>query len=153
MMELGSMEKSHSDKCTDDGSHSLPECWNAQRVRMTSFPYSAQVPSLSTALITSSSESSEEIDEEEEKAWPLGIVEGQASSYADEERRLRRPWRRPPRRSLLSSLLRRPSAPVWMKASVSYLFLPQEERMSNISRINSFPLDDCRSRSLQDEHF
>ncbi|XP_016908863.1 sodium/hydrogen exchanger 3 isoform X1 [Apis cerana] len=68
MMELGSMEKSHSDKCTDDGSHSLPECWNAQRVRMTSFPYSAQVPSLSTALITSSSESSEEIDEEEEKA-------------------------------------------------------------------------------------
>lgn len=69
MMELCSMEKSHSEKCgTEDGSHSLPECWNPQRLRMSSFPYSAQVPSLSTALITSSSEDSEEIDEEEEKA-------------------------------------------------------------------------------------
>ncbi|XP_017766179.1 PREDICTED: sodium/hydrogen exchanger 3 isoform X1 [Eufriesea mexicana] len=68
MMELGSMEKTHSDKVTEDGSHSLPECWNPQRLRMSSFPYSAQVPSLSTALINSSSESSEEIDEEEEKA-------------------------------------------------------------------------------------
>ncbi|KAG7200405.1 hypothetical protein KM043_017860 [Ampulex compressa] len=68
MMELGSMDRFQSDKGTDDGSHSLPECWNAQRLRMSSFPCSAQVPSLSTALITSSSESSEEIDEEEEKA-------------------------------------------------------------------------------------
>ncbi|XP_015431274.1 PREDICTED: probable Na(+)/H(+) antiporter nhx-9 [Dufourea novaeangliae] len=69
MMELGSMERSRSDKVTDDGSHSLPECWNPpHKYRMTSFPYSAQVPSLSTALITDSSESSEDIDEEEEKA-------------------------------------------------------------------------------------
>nr|XP_012143569.1 PREDICTED: sodium/hydrogen exchanger 3 isoform X1 [Megachile rotundata] len=69
MMELGSMEQFQSDKATEDGSHSLPECWNhPQRLRNSSFPYSAQVPSLSTALITSSSESSEEIDEEEEKA-------------------------------------------------------------------------------------
>ncbi|XP_034186248.1 na[+]/H[+] hydrogen exchanger 2 [Osmia lignaria lignaria] len=69
MMELCSMERSNSERGTEDGSHSLPECWNhPQRLRMSSFPYSAQVPSLSTALITSSSESSEEIDEEEEKA-------------------------------------------------------------------------------------
>lgn len=69
MMELGSMERSQSDKVTDDGSHSLPECWNPpHKYRMSSFPYSAQVPSLSTALITDSSESSEDIDEEEEKA-------------------------------------------------------------------------------------
>ncbi|XP_053980486.1 sodium/hydrogen exchanger 3-like isoform X2 [Hylaeus volcanicus] len=69
MMELGSMERSQSDKVTDDGSHSLPECWNTpQKYRMGSFSYSAQVPSLSTALITSSSESSEDIDEEEENA-------------------------------------------------------------------------------------
>ncbi|XP_060818789.1 sodium/hydrogen exchanger 3 isoform X1 [Bombus pascuorum] len=69
MMELCSIDMSQSDKCTEDGSHSLPECWNPQRIRMSSFAYSAQVPSLSTALITSSSsESSEEMDEEEEKA-------------------------------------------------------------------------------------
>ncbi|XP_076246587.1 na[+]/H[+] hydrogen exchanger 2 isoform X2 [Calliopsis andreniformis] len=69
MMELGSMERSHLEKGTDDGSHSLPECWNpSQRLRMSLFPCSAQVPSLSTALITSSSESSEELDEEEERA-------------------------------------------------------------------------------------
>lgn len=67
MMELGSIGKPRSEK-GDDGSHSLPECWNPQRLLMSSFPCSAQVPSLSTALITSSSESSEEIDEEEEKA-------------------------------------------------------------------------------------
>ncbi|KAK2586919.1 hypothetical protein KPH14_009850 [Odynerus spinipes] len=66
MMELGTMEKS-SDR-TDDGSHSLPECWNPQRLRMSSYLCTGQVPSLSTALITSSSESSEEIDEEEERA-------------------------------------------------------------------------------------
>ena len=69
MMELGSMERARSEKRAYDGSHSLPECWNhPQRLRMSSFPYSAQVPSLSTALIASSSESSEDIDEEEENA-------------------------------------------------------------------------------------
>ncbi|XP_078038317.1 na[+]/H[+] hydrogen exchanger 2 isoform X3 [Augochlora pura] len=69
MMELGSMETSQSDMVTEDGSHSLPECWNPpHNYRMSSFPYSAQVPSLSTALIMDSSESSEDIDEEEEKA-------------------------------------------------------------------------------------
>ncbi|XP_017881966.1 sodium/hydrogen exchanger 3 isoform X2 [Ceratina calcarata] len=67
MMELGSMERSHSDR--DDGSHSLPEYWHPpQRMRLNSSPYSAHLPSLSTALITSSSESSEEIDEEEKRA-------------------------------------------------------------------------------------
>lgn len=66
MMELGAMDRS-SDK-TDDGSHSLPECWNPQKLRMSSYLCAGQVPSLSTALITSSSESSEEIDEEEEHA-------------------------------------------------------------------------------------
>lgn len=67
MMELGTMEKSL--ERNEDGSRSLPECWNPQRIRMSSYLCSAQLPSLSTALITSSSsESSEEIDEEEERA-------------------------------------------------------------------------------------
>lgn len=66
MMELGTMEKSL--ERNEDGSRSLPECWNSQRIRMSSYLCSAQLPSLSTALITSSSESSDEIDEEEERA-------------------------------------------------------------------------------------
>ncbi|XP_015175172.1 PREDICTED: sodium/hydrogen exchanger 3 isoform X4 [Polistes dominula] len=66
MMELGTMEKSL--ERNEDGSRSLPECWNPQRIRMSSYLSPAQLPSLSTALITSSSESSEEIDEEEERA-------------------------------------------------------------------------------------
>ncbi|XP_029671998.1 probable Na(+)/H(+) antiporter nhx-9 isoform X2 [Formica exsecta] len=69
MMELGFTERTHSlDKAAaDDGSHSLPECWSAQRMRLNSFACSSQMPSLSTALITSStSESSEDVDDEEE---------------------------------------------------------------------------------------
>lgn len=69
MMELGS-ERTHSlDKtAADDGSHSLPDCWSGQRMRINSFACSSQMPSLSTALITSStSESSEDVDDEEEE--------------------------------------------------------------------------------------
>ncbi|XP_035738567.1 sodium/hydrogen exchanger 3-like isoform X5 [Vespa mandarinia] len=66
MMELGTMERTL--ERNEDGSRSLPECWNPHRLRMSSYICSAQLPSLSTALITSSSESSEEIDEEEERA-------------------------------------------------------------------------------------
>ncbi|KAL2737141.1 sodium/hydrogen exchanger 3 isoform X1 [Vespula maculifrons] len=66
MMELGTMERAL--ERNEDGSRSLPECWNPHRLRMSSYICSAQLPSLSTALITSSSESSEEIDEEEERA-------------------------------------------------------------------------------------
>ncbi|XP_032681854.1 probable Na(+)/H(+) antiporter nhx-9 isoform X2 [Odontomachus brunneus] len=67
MLELGTTDRVHSEKA-DDGSHSLPDCWSAQRMRLNSFACSAQTPSLSTALITSSSESSDDVDEEEEKA-------------------------------------------------------------------------------------
>ncbi|XP_019700640.2 sodium/hydrogen exchanger 3 [Harpegnathos saltator] len=67
MLELGTADRVHSEKA-DDGSHSLPDCWSAQRIRLNSLACSAQMPSLSTALITSSSESSEDVDEEEEKA-------------------------------------------------------------------------------------
>lgn len=67
MLELGTADRVHSEKA-DDGSHSLPDCWSAQRMRFNSFACSAQMPSLSTALITSSSESSEDMDEEEERA-------------------------------------------------------------------------------------
>ncbi|XP_011647722.1 Na(+)/H(+) exchanger protein 2 isoform X2 [Pogonomyrmex barbatus] len=71
MMELGFADRAHSmDKAADDGSHSLPDCWSVQRRRLNSFACSStQMPSLSTALITSStSESSEDVDDEEEKA-------------------------------------------------------------------------------------
>lgn len=71
MMELGFADRAHSvDKAADDGSHSLPDCWNVQRVRLNSFACLSAQPTLSTALITSStSESSEDVeDEEEEKA-------------------------------------------------------------------------------------
>lgn len=70
MMELGSAERTLSlDKtATDDGSHSLPDCWSAQRMRLNFACSSAQMPSLSTALITSStSESSEDVEDEEEE--------------------------------------------------------------------------------------
>jgi hypothetical protein len=68
MMELGFADRAHSmDKAADDGSHSLPDC---RRVRLNSLACTpAHMPSLSTALITSStSESSEDVDEEDEKA-------------------------------------------------------------------------------------
>lgn len=68
MMELGSVERKNSmDKTGDDGSHSLPDCWSAQRMRLNSFACSpAQMPSLSAALITSStSDSSEDVEDEE----------------------------------------------------------------------------------------
>lgn len=74
MMELGFADRTHSlsvDRAVDDGSHSLPDCWSAQRRRLNSLACSSvQMPSLSTALITSStSDSSEDVeDEEEEKA-------------------------------------------------------------------------------------
>ncbi|XP_072754359.1 probable Na(+)/H(+) antiporter nhx-3 isoform X2 [Anoplolepis gracilipes] len=70
MMELGSERTFSLDKtAADDGSHSLPDCWSAQRMRLNSFACSsAQMPSLSTALITSStSESSEDVENEEEE--------------------------------------------------------------------------------------
>ncbi|GAB1866101.1 Sodium/hydrogen exchanger [Camponotus japonicus] len=70
MMELGSAERTLSlDKtATDDGSHSLPDCWSAQRMRLNFACSSTQMPSLSTALITSStSESSEDVEDEEEE--------------------------------------------------------------------------------------
>ncbi|XP_043283772.1 probable Na(+)/H(+) antiporter nhx-9 isoform X2 [Venturia canescens] len=64
MMELGSaVDKSSKDKT--NGSHSLPECWNNQRLRrQTNFPGTARAASLSAALITSSSESSEDYEED-----------------------------------------------------------------------------------------
>ncbi|KAL6444192.1 hypothetical protein ACFW04_001847 [Cataglyphis niger] len=69
MMELGSGRTHSLDKtAADDGSHSLPDCWSGQRMRINSFAGSSQMPSLSTALITSStSESSEDVDDEEEE--------------------------------------------------------------------------------------
>ncbi|KAL0124608.1 hypothetical protein PUN28_006456 [Cardiocondyla obscurior] len=72
MMELGFADRAHlMDKTANDGSHSLPDCRNVQRVRLNSLAcLPAQMPSLSAALITSStSESSEDVeDEEEDKA-------------------------------------------------------------------------------------
>lgn len=67
MMELGCSDRAY--RMTDNGSHSLPDCWGVQRRRLNSLACSpAQLPSLSTALITSStSESSEDIDDEEEE--------------------------------------------------------------------------------------
>lgn len=70
MMELGFADRAHSVDKADDGSHSLPDCWNVQRVRLNSLASCspAQLPSLSTALITSStSESSEDVEDEEER--------------------------------------------------------------------------------------
>ncbi|XP_012274265.1 probable Na(+)/H(+) antiporter nhx-9 isoform X2 [Orussus abietinus] len=64
MMELGSTERMPKERATN-GSHSLPECWNPQRLRLaTSFPCAGKQPSLSAALITSSSESSEDYEED-----------------------------------------------------------------------------------------
>lgn len=57
-MELRSVEPISQEKPTN-GSHSLPECWNPQKLRLSQFPYTAKTPSLSTALITSSSDSSD----------------------------------------------------------------------------------------------
>lgn len=133
-MELGFADRTHSlsvDKA--DGSHSLPDCWSAQRRRLNSLACSSvQMPSLSTALITSStSESSEDVeDEEEEKAWPLrAVAEEWSSALADSEHRRRRPFRRPRRPSLLTSLLRRPSAPVWEYLPLtSRLQSPEEDQ-------------------------
>ncbi|XP_077273018.1 na[+]/H[+] hydrogen exchanger 2 isoform X5 [Temnothorax americanus] len=71
MMELGFADRARSgDRAADDGSHSLPDCWNVQRARLNSLACLPHMPSLSTALLTSStSESSEdEDDEKEEKA-------------------------------------------------------------------------------------
>jgi hypothetical protein len=67
MMELGCADR--MDRSADNGSHSLPDCWGVQRRRLNSLACSpAQLPSLSTALITSStSESSDDIDDEEEE--------------------------------------------------------------------------------------
>lgn len=67
MMELGYADR--TDRTADNGSHSLPDCWGIQRRRLNSFACSpAQLPSLSTALITSStSESSEDVDDDEEE--------------------------------------------------------------------------------------
>lgn len=65
MMELGALESSAKEK-NNKGSHSLPEYWNPHRLRFTSFSYSGKEPaSLSTALITSSSNSSVELEEED----------------------------------------------------------------------------------------
>ncbi|XP_020710161.2 probable Na(+)/H(+) antiporter nhx-9 isoform X2 [Athalia rosae] len=58
MMELRSVEPISEEKTTN-GAHSLPECWNPQKLRLSQYPYSAKTPSLSTALITSSSDSSD----------------------------------------------------------------------------------------------
>ncbi|EZA56981.1 hypothetical protein DMN91_011565 [Ooceraea biroi] len=66
MMELGCFDR--TDRTADNASHSLPDCWGVQRRRLNSFACSPGLPSLSTALITSStSESSEDIDDEEEE--------------------------------------------------------------------------------------
>ncbi|XP_018305222.1 sodium/hydrogen exchanger 3 isoform X1 [Mycetomoellerius zeteki] len=70
MMELGFADRARSvDKAADDGSHSLPDCWNVQRVRLNSLACSpAQMPTLSTALIASStSESSEDVEDDEDE--------------------------------------------------------------------------------------
>lgn len=68
-MELSSAESIHKEKVNNNGSHSLPEYWNSQRLRLqqsqTTFPCStANAPSLSTALISSSTESSEDYEED-----------------------------------------------------------------------------------------
>ncbi|KAK0158559.1 hypothetical protein PV328_009545 [Microctonus aethiopoides] len=65
MMELSSAESIHKEK-VNNGSHSLPEYWNSQRLRrQTTFPCpTANAPSLSTALISSSTESSEDYEED-----------------------------------------------------------------------------------------
>ncbi|XP_024894219.1 probable Na(+)/H(+) antiporter nhx-9 isoform X3 [Temnothorax curvispinosus] len=69
MMELGFADRARSgDRAADDGSHSLPDCWNVQRARLNSLACLPHMPSLSTALLTSStSESSEDVDDEEEE--------------------------------------------------------------------------------------
>ncbi|XP_053593864.1 probable Na(+)/H(+) antiporter nhx-9 isoform X4 [Microplitis demolitor] len=69
MMELNSAESIHKEKVNNNGSHSLPEYWNSQRLRLqqsqTTFPCSTgNAPSLSTALISSSTESSEDYEED-----------------------------------------------------------------------------------------
>lgn len=133
MMELGFADRVHSVDRADDGSHSLPDCWNVQRVRLNSLACLPAQPTLSTALITSStSESSEDVeDEEEEKAWPLATVaEERPSAFTDDERRRRRRFRRPPRQSLLTSLLRRPSAPVWEDLPLTSRLLQKTVRFS-----------------------
>ncbi|XP_034942039.1 sodium/hydrogen exchanger 3 isoform X2 [Chelonus insularis] len=66
MMELSSAESIHNEKA-NNGSHSLPEYWNSQRLRLqTTFPSTTvqNAPSLSTALISSSTESSEDYEED-----------------------------------------------------------------------------------------
>ncbi|XP_015109560.1 probable Na(+)/H(+) antiporter nhx-9 isoform X1 [Diachasma alloeum] len=65
MMELSSAESINKEKL-NNGSHSLPEYWNTQRLRLqTTFPCSTtKAPSLSTALISSSTESSDDYEEE-----------------------------------------------------------------------------------------
>ncbi|XP_071631037.1 probable Na(+)/H(+) antiporter nhx-3 isoform X3 [Temnothorax longispinosus] len=69
MMELGFADRARSgDRAVDDGSHSLPDCWNVQRARLNSLACLPHMPSLSTALLTSStSDSSEDVDDEEEE--------------------------------------------------------------------------------------
>ncbi|XP_033208111.1 uncharacterized protein LOC117167352 [Belonocnema kinseyi] len=65
MMELGAIASTAKEK-SNKGSQSLPEYWNPHRLRFTSFSYSAKEPaSLSTALITSSSNSSVDLEEED----------------------------------------------------------------------------------------
>ncbi|XP_071572768.1 sodium/hydrogen exchanger 3 isoform X3 [Temnothorax nylanderi] len=69
MMELGYADRARlGDRAADDGSHSLPDCWNVQRARLNSLACLPHMPSLSTALLTSStSDSSEDVDDEEEE--------------------------------------------------------------------------------------
>lgn len=116
MMELSSGNVMNKEK-VNNGSHSLPEYWNSQRLRLqTTFPCSTvNAPSLSTALISSSTESSEDYEED----WPW--IE--TSSF---EGRLRR---ESDLRSVLSGLFRRPSAPVWIKLTrIMYFFIQTRER-------------------------
>lgn len=99
-MEL--REKELEEKPQAAASRSLPECWNPKKLRFASFPYSGREPlSLSTALISSSSNSSVDFDDEE--AWPK--LE-ESLSFEHHGPRLSR------RNSIWDLLMRRPSAPV-----------------------------------------
>ena len=109
MMELGCLsDTATKDETNGNASHSLPERWNTQRLRaQTSFPGMAKVASLSAALITSSSASSE--DYEEDWLWNKETMSSQEQLRQGSSRNRRGSNLR----SIISGLCRRPSSPVW----------------------------------------
>ncbi|XP_066602995.1 probable Na(+)/H(+) antiporter nhx-9 isoform X2 [Prorops nasuta] len=68
MMELGTLERMRRDRMANNGSNSLPECRNPRRMRLASFSCSTtKALSFAAALMESSSDSSEDVDEDGEK--------------------------------------------------------------------------------------